>query len=85
MPESVVVATLATAERRFASRHIDLNAVLAENFAVVARHVKGAEPLSAERRRLIGAYFTQEYSIEAAALTNPSIVEAPDQSNLAAG
>ena len=29
---------------------------------------------------LIGAYFTHEYSIEAASLSNPSIVPAPDQS-----
>ena len=34
---------------------------------------------------MIGAYFTHEYSIEAAALGNPSIVAAPDQSGLAAG
>src|SRR6185436_4045201 len=32
------------------------------------------------RRLLIGAYFTNEYSIEGAALFNPSIVPAPDQS-----
>ena len=38
-----------------------------------------------ERRRLIGAYFTHEYSIEAAALGNPSVVVAPDQSGVAAG
>ena len=34
---------------------------------------------------LIGAYFTHEYAIEAAALSNPSIVAAPDQSGLGAG
>ena len=37
------------------------------------------------RRLLIGAYFTHEYSVEAAALFNPSIVLAPDQSGLASG
>ena len=31
---------------------------------------------------MIGAYFTHEYSIEGAALFNPSIVPAPDQSGL---
>ena len=41
--------------------------------------------VSAARRLLIGAYFTHEYSIEAAALFNPSIVPAPDQSGLASG
>ena len=37
---------------------------------------------SDERRLLIGAYFTKEYAVEAAALFNPSIVAHPDQSGL---
>ncbi len=41
--------------------------------------------LSEERSLLIGGYFTHEYSFEAAALFNPSIVPHPDQSHLAAG
>ena len=36
--------------------------------------------LSGERIDLIGAYLTQEYAIEGAALFNPSIVAHPDQS-----
>ncbi len=35
------------------------------------------------QRRLVGAYFLHEYSFEAAALFNPSIVEHPDQSGVA--
>src|SRR5690606_12626986 len=34
---------------------------------------------------LIGSYFTMEYSIEAAAFFNPSIVEHPDQTSLTKG
>jgi predicted GH43/DUF377 family glycosyl hydrolase len=41
--------------------------------------------MTIERRRLIGAYFTHEYSIEAAAVGNPSIVVGPDQSGVVAG
>lgn len=41
--------------------------------------------LSYEAKLLIGSYFTMEYAFEAAALFNPSIVEAPDQSNLQEG
>ena len=37
------------------------------------------------RRRLIGAYFTQEYALEAAALFNPSIVPHPDQTGCGPG
>lgn len=36
--------------------------------------------LSTTQRRLIGAYFLNEYSFEASALFNPSIVRHPDQS-----
>ena len=85
MPESDVVATLQSTERRFADRHRHFGSVLDGNFTAVALHIDNAEELSPERRRLIGAYFTHEYSMEAAALTNPSIVPAPDQSGLAAG
>jgi predicted GH43/DUF377 family glycosyl hydrolase len=38
-----------------------------------------------DQRRLIGAYFLHEYSFEAAALFNPSIVAHPDQSGVAEG
>ena len=37
-------------------------------------------PLTQVQRQLIGAYFLHEYSFEAAALFNPSIVAHPDQS-----
>jgi predicted GH43/DUF377 family glycosyl hydrolase len=43
------------------------------------------EDLSEERKLLLGAYFTMEYSIEAAALFNPSIVADPDQTGVAKG
>ena len=43
-----------------------------------------AQP-SPERQMLIGAHFTCEYSIESAALFNPSIVPHPDQAGVPAG
>lgn len=45
----------------------------------------GLVDLSDERVRLLGAYFTQEYAIEAAALTNPSMVAAPDPATTSDG
>src|SRR6185437_10614412 len=42
------------------------------------------EALAEERKLLLGAFFTMEYSIEAAALFNPSIVADPDQDGVAA-
>jgi predicted GH43/DUF377 family glycosyl hydrolase len=40
------------------------------------------EGLSEERRLLLGGYFSHEYSLEGAALFNPSIVPHPDQSDV---
>ena len=43
------------------------------------------EELSEQRRLLIGSYFLAEYSLESAALFNPSIVPHPDQAGLPTG
>ena len=43
------------------------------------------EELSEQRQLLIGSYFLAEYSLESAALFNPSIVPHPDQSDLPPG
>jgi predicted GH43/DUF377 family glycosyl hydrolase len=42
-------------------------------------------PFSQTQRHLVGAYFLHEYSFEAAALFNPSIVAHPDQSDVPPG
>jgi predicted GH43/DUF377 family glycosyl hydrolase len=47
--------------------------------------VPGAEELSKERRQLVGAFFTHEYAVDAAALTNPSLVQAPHQDGVSPG
>ena len=82
MPEDEVLATLAIAYEQFEGRHLDLDTVLESNFEFVAREADELPNLSRDRRLLIGAYYTSEFSIEAAALTNPSIVPAPDQTGL---
>ena len=43
------------------------------------------QELSEQRRLLIGSYFLAEYSLESAALFNPSIVPHPDQTDLPPG
>jgi len=85
LSETVVVSTLDETRQRFTGRHADLAALLEENYATVAHHIEHPNSLSPERRQLIGAYFTSEYSIDAAALSNPSLVPAPDQSGVSAG
>src|SRR4029077_677195 len=54
-------------------------------FEHVREHLLTDEPVSQPRQMLIGAYFTQEYSLESAALFNPSMVWHPDQSGLPSG
>jgi predicted GH43/DUF377 family glycosyl hydrolase len=85
MTDEEVSVTLAATVRRFTDRHYDLHATFAENFALVAHRLPKKAHGSAARRDLIGAYCTQEYSVEAAALFNPSMVAHPDQTGLAAG
>jgi predicted GH43/DUF377 family glycosyl hydrolase len=85
LTDAEVVATLAATQRAFGDRHRNLSDVFAWNFELVAAHIQRPGDLSTERKLLIGAYFTHEYSIEAAALNNPSIVPSPDQTGLASG
>jgi len=85
IPEVEVGALLARILESFALRHRDFTEILQRHFEVVAHHVDGATHMSRERRLLVGAYFTHEYSVEAAALFNPSIVLAPDQTGLGLG
>ena len=85
MSANEVTSTLAATQQQFEDRHVGLSSILERNFALVAGHIDNANDLSPEHRLLIGAYFTHEYSIEAAALGNPSVVPAPDQSGLQAG
>lgn len=82
IPEAELPEMLARLLRKFSSRHPRFERVLDEHYRLVSRHIAPGEPLSRERCMLIGAYFTHEYSIEGAALFNPSIVPAPDQSGL---
>jgi predicted GH43/DUF377 family glycosyl hydrolase len=84
LPEDEVAHVLADTLARFATRHRRFEELLERHFALVAHRVpEGA--LTRERRLLIGAYFTNEYSVEGAALFNPSLVPAPDQGGLRAG
>ena len=69
----------------FVERHHRLNEFLLTRFEQVQAELPTDVPVSHSRRLLIGAYLTQEYALEAAALFNPSIVEHPDQSNLPDG
>lgn len=85
LSESEAVEMLAQVMAEFRSRHQRLRNYFLNRFEFVSHLLPTNQPLSDERKLLIGAYFTHEYSLEAAALFNPSIVPHPDQSGLSAG
>lgn len=69
----------------FAHRHRDLDGTWDRHAGMLEHRLAEPGRVSAHRRRLIGAYFTQELAIEGAGLLNPSMVPHPDQSGLPAG
>jgi predicted GH43/DUF377 family glycosyl hydrolase len=85
MPESEVANTLAATLAKCSDRHLDLKASFREHYQLVAHRIPASSAISSDRADLIGAYLTHEYSIEAAALFNPSIAAHPDQGGLAPG
>lgn len=85
LDDDQTAATLDEVVALFAGRHHDLAAILAEHFELVAHRIERPTELSPARQQLVGAYFTQEYAVEAAAVCNPSIVVHPDQTGLLRG
>jgi len=69
----------------FSGRHEDIGHIFERHLNAVKKYLPPDTVLSDIQRSLIGAYFTKEYSIESAALFNPSIVAHPDQSHLNKG
>lgn len=83
-PETAA-SQLADVLENFQGRHRNL----LETFEARANEMEDAFAAHAVftkiQRQLVGAYFMQEYSFEAAALFNPSIVSHPDQSGAPTG
>ncbi len=81
--EARTVAEQVTSE--FGGRHSGFRDSLMRRFEQVSPFVPTDREIPVERRLIIGAAFTHEYALEAAALFNPSIVPHPDQSDVPAG
>lgn len=71
--------------KNFSNRHRNILDAFDKNFNEIKKYIPENAEVSAEKRMLLGAYFSCEYSIQAAAFFNPSIVAHPDQSNLPDG
>jgi predicted GH43/DUF377 family glycosyl hydrolase len=63
----------------FAGRHRNLLEIFESRAAEMEEALEPHAQLNKTQRGLIGAYFLNEYSFEASALFNPSIVRHPDQ------
>ena len=85
LPESDVRTLLSQVEAEFGDRHVKIREFLRRRFEQVRPSLRSGQEFSEARQLLLGAYFTHEYSLEAAALFNPSIVPHPDQSDVPPG
>jgi predicted GH43/DUF377 family glycosyl hydrolase len=89
MPEQAAQLVLNQSLRDFSARHRNISKIYQKHFDRVRDIMNGRNGdmslLSENKKMLIGAYFTNEYSIESAAFFNPSMVEDPDQSGLQEG
>ena len=85
LPESEVHALWEQVRVEFGERHAKTHEFLQRRYAQVQHCLPVGQTISEERQLLLGAHFCHEYSLEAAALFNPSIVPHLDQSDLPPG
>jgi predicted GH43/DUF377 family glycosyl hydrolase len=85
LPENEVHNLLEKLRAEFGGRQQQIDEFFRRRFDQVSTYLLNGQKLSEERKLLLGGYFTHEYSLEAAALFNPSMVPHPDQSNVPPG
>ena len=81
----VAAGLLADVLENFQGRHRNLLETFEARADVMEQALAAHSAFSRVQRQLIGAYFLNEYSFEASALFNPSIVPHPDQSEAPKG
>lgn len=81
----VTASLLADVLENFQGRHRNLLETFEARADVMEQALAAHGTFSGVQRQLIGAYFLNEYSFEASALFNPSIVRHPDQSEAPKG
>src|SRR5438874_5214265 len=80
-----ISSQLADVLENFQGRHRNLLETFESRADVMEQALDAHGSFSKVQRQLIGAYFLHEYSFEASALFNPSIVPHPDQSGAPKG
>jgi predicted GH43/DUF377 family glycosyl hydrolase len=85
LDSEAVAGQLADVLENFQGRHRNLLETFEARADVMEQALSAHGTFSAVQRQLIGAYFLHEYSFEASALFNPSIVPHPRQSDAPKG
>ena len=85
LDSEAVASQLADVLENFEGRHRNLLETFEARADVMEQALEAHGSFSDTQRQLIGAYFLSEYSFEASALFNPSIVPHPDQSGAPKG
>lgn len=85
VPESELPGLVESILHEFSDRHQFIRQRLRNRFQQIRHLMPTDDELSEERELLLGACFSSEYSLECAALFNPSIVPHPDQSGVPKG
>lgn len=85
LDEAGLKAEIQAISQSLDARHRDVEGVLRRRFEDLEGLTVDRGAVSADQALLIGAYFTEEFSFESAALFNPSVVRHPDQSDVAPG
>jgi predicted GH43/DUF377 family glycosyl hydrolase len=85
LPPATCQAELERLRQRFGVRHRTLEQLARQRWHDVLAPLETEHPLSEQQQLLLGYYLTHEYSLESAALFNPSLVPHPVQGDLAPG
>lgn len=85
LDDAQLSAELARVIASLSDRHRNIEGALLRRFHEVNGVLIASTQGRAGESELIGAYFSQEYSFQAAALFNPSIVAHPDQADVPEG
>lgn len=85
LDEEIAKDVLNTVIQNFSARHKNIWDAFEKNLEEVRKYIPQDVKMSHTKRALLGAYFSSEYSVQAAAFFNPSIVAHPDQSDVPDG
>ncbi len=85
LDEAAAAALLADVLENFQGRHRHLLSTFERRADEMEEAFAAHAAFTKTQRQLVGAYFVHEYSFEASALFNPSIVMHPDQTGAPAG